>query len=162
MVRNEEMSMLEVAEMLIQRKIKPQKFDKIAKEVCQMMGLTDEEFQSRLAQFYSDLTLSGKFVTVGEDKWDLKSRQKYDVANYDSYDIDFDDEEEVKVSEDGFDSYEDKDEKFEKFDGEDGEFEDEEKAEDDYSDESDAEVSEEDEIVGPFEGLEIVSEDDME
>ncbi len=162
MVRNEEMSMLEVAEMLIQRKIKPQKFDKIAKEVCQMMGLTDEEFQSRLAQFYSDLTLSGKFVTVGEDKWDLKSRQKYDVANYDSYDIDFDDEEEVKVSEDGFDSYEDKDEKFEKFDDEDGEFEDEEKAEDDYSDESDAEVSEEDEIVGPFEGLEIVSEDDME
>ncbi len=162
MVRNEEMSMLEVAEMLIQRKIKPQKFDKIAKEVCQMMGLTDEEFQSRLAQFYSDLTLSGKFVTVGEDKWDLKSRQKYDVANYDSYDIDFDDEEEVKVSEDGFDSYEDKDEKFEKFDDEDGEFEDEEKAEDDYSDESDAEVSEEDEIVGPFEGLEIISEDDME
>ena len=69
---NEEMSMLEVAELLIQRKIKPQKFEKIAKEVCEIMGLTDEQFQSKLAQFYTDLTLSGKFVTVGEDKWDLK------------------------------------------------------------------------------------------
>ena len=76
---NEEMSMLEVAELLIQRKIKPQKFEKIAKEVCEIMGLTDEQFQSKLAQFYTDLTLSGKFVTVGEDKWDLKSRQKYEV-----------------------------------------------------------------------------------
>ena len=93
MTINQEMSMLEVAELLIQRKIKPQKFEKIAKEVCEMMGLTDDEFQSKLAQFYTDLTLSGKFVTVGEDKWDLKSRQKYEVANYDTYDIDFDDEE---------------------------------------------------------------------
>ena len=93
---NEEMSMLEVAELLIQRKIKPQKFEKIAKEVCEIMGLTDEQFQSKLAQFYTDLTLSGKFVTVGEDKWDLKSRQKYEVANYDTYDIDFDDEEEAE------------------------------------------------------------------
>ena len=163
MLRNEEMSMLEVAEMLIQRKIKPQKFDKIAKEVCQMMGLSDEEFKERLAQFYSDLTLSGKFVTVGEDKWDLKSRQKYDVANYDSYDIDFDDEEEVKVSEDGFDSYEDKDEHYEEKDTNDSEEEKELDTEDDFGDESDAEVNdEEDELVGPFEGLEIISEDELE
>ena len=105
MTINQEMSMLEVAELLIQRKIKPQKFEKIAKEVCEMMGLTDDEFQSKLAQFYTDLTLSGKFVTVGEDKWDLKSRQKYDVANYDTYDIDFDDEEIEVVTEDVFDVY---------------------------------------------------------
>ena len=112
MTINQEMSMLEVAELLIQRKIKPQKFEKIAKEVCEMMGLTDDEFQSKLAQFYTDLTLSGKFVTVGEDKWDLKSRQKYDVANYDTYDIDFDDEEIEVVTEDGFDVYPEENEEF--------------------------------------------------
>ena len=147
MTINQEMSMLEVAELLIQRKIKPQKFEKIAKEVCEMMGLTDDEFQSKLAQFYTDLTLSGKFVTVGEDKWDLKSRQKYDVANYDTYDIDFDDEEIEVVTEDGFDVYPEENEEFivepedetekEKY------LEDEEETEDDYSDESDAEVEEE-------------------
>ena len=163
MTINQEMSMLEVAELLIQRKIKPQKFEKIAKEVCEMMGLTDDEFQSKLAQFYTDLTLSGKFVTVGEDKWDLKSRQKYDVANYDTYDIDFDDEEIEVVTEDGFDVYPEENEEFivepedetekEKY------LEDEEETEDDYSDESDAEVEEE---TDEFEGLVIYSEDDFE
>ena len=163
MTINQEMSMLEVAELLIQRKIKPQKFEKIAKEVCELMGLTDDEFQSKLAQFYTDLTLSGKFVTVGEDKWDLKSRQKYDVANYDTYDIDFDDEEIEVVTEDGFDVYPEENEEFivepedetekEKY------LEDEEETEDDYSDESDAEVEEE---TDEFEGLAIYSEDDFE
>ena len=163
MTINQEMSMLEVAELLIQRKIKPQKFEKIAKEVCEMMGLTDDEFQSKLAQFYTDLTLSGKFVTVGEDKWDLKSRQKYDVANYDTYDIDVDDAEIEVVTEDGFDVYPEENEEFivepedetekEKY------LEDEEETEDDYSDESDAEVEEE---TDEFEGLAIYSEDDFE
>ena len=163
MTINQEMSMLEVAELLIQRKIKPQKFEKIAKEVCEMMGLTDDEFQSKLAQFYTDLTLSGKFVTVGEDKWDLKSRQKYDVANYDTYDIDFDDEEIEVVTEDSFDVYPEENEEFivepedetekEKY------LEDEEETEDDYSDESDEEVEEE---TDEFEGLAIYSEDDFE
>ncbi len=163
MTINQEMSMLEVAELLIQRKIKPQKFEKIAKEVCEMMGLTDDEFQSKLAQFYTDLTLSGKFVTVGEDKWDLKSRQKYDVSNYDTYDIDFDDEEIEVVTEDGFDVYPEENEEFivepedetekEKY------LEDEEETEDDYSDEGDAEVEEE---TDEFEGLAIYSEDDFE
>lgn len=155
MTNNEEMSMLEVAELLIQRKIKPQKFEKIAKEVCEIMGLTDEEFQSKLAQFYSDLTLSGKFVTVGEDKWDLKSRQKYEVANYDTYDIDFDDEElEVITTDEGFDTYEEVEYKEES-----EESVEQEETEDDYSDESDAEVSEESD---EFEGLAIYHEDEME
>ena len=35
----------------------------------------------------------------------FKSRQKYEVANYDTYDIDFDDEEVEPITEDGFDSY---------------------------------------------------------
>lgn len=163
-MNNQEMSMLEVAELLIQRKIKPQKFDKIAKEVCEMMGLTDEEFESKLAQFYTDLTLSGKFVTVGEDKWDLKSRQKYEIANYDTYDIDFDDEEEVEtISADGFDSYDgDGEINYQEDDtdkDENDDFVDEEEAEDDYSDESNAEVGEDGD---EFEGLAIYREEDFE
>ena len=154
---NEEMSMLEVAELLIQRKIKPQKFEKIAKEVCEIMGLTDEEFQSKLPQFYTDLTLSGKFVTVGEDKWDLKSRQKYEVANYDTYDIDFDDEEIEVITPDGFDEIVYKEDATDKHENDD--FVDEEEAEDDYSDESNAEVGED---ADEFEGLVIYHEDEME
>jgi len=149
---NEEMSMLEVAEQLIQRKIKPQKFDKIAKEVCEIMGISDDEYDVRVSQFYTDLTLSGKFVTVGEDKWDLKSRQKYDVANYDTYDIQFDDEE-LGIVADDFDLIDDEIEI--------DEFEIVEKdAEDSYDDESSPELPKDE--GDQFEGLNIYSEDELE
>jgi DNA-directed RNA polymerase subunit delta len=75
------MSMLEVAENLMLRKKTPQSFKKIAQEVSELMGLSETELQKRLARFYADLTLSGKFVNVGGDKWDLKYRQKFEVAD---------------------------------------------------------------------------------
>lgn len=151
MTNTEEMSMLEVAEQLIQRKIKPQKFDKIAKEVCEIMGISDEEFEVSVAQFYSDLTLSGKFVTVGEDKWDLKSRQKYEVANYDSYDIEFDEEDLVvdELSEFVSPNLDDVSVDGEKI-----------SKEDNYGDQSDAEVPKEEN--NELEGLSIYHEDEME
>ncbi|QVK17875.1 DNA-directed RNA polymerase subunit delta [Mycoplasmatota bacterium] len=73
------MSMLEVAENLMLRKKTPQSFKKIAQEVSELMGLTEDELRQRVTRFYADLTLSGKFVNVSSDKWDLKNRQKYDV-----------------------------------------------------------------------------------
>jgi len=93
-----ELSMLEAAELLIKRKIKPQKFSKIAKEVFELMGLSDvEDLDERTAQLYTDLSLSGKFVATGEDMWDLKSRQLYEIANYDTYELDFETEEPISL-----------------------------------------------------------------
>ncbi len=91
------MSMLEVAEHLMLRKKTPQSFKKIATEVSELMGLTEEELRKRITRFYADLTLSGKFVNVTADKWDLKSRQKYEVYEnqfvYEEDELDLDDEE---------------------------------------------------------------------
>ncbi|MCL1989592.1 MAG: DNA-directed RNA polymerase subunit delta [Defluviitaleaceae bacterium] len=93
-----ELSMLEAAELLIKRKIKPQKFTKIAKEVFELMGLSGaEDLDIRTAQLYTDLSLSGKFVATGEDMWDLKSRQLYETANYDTYELDFETEEPITL-----------------------------------------------------------------
>lgn len=74
------MSMLEVAEQLMLRKKTPQCLKKIAQEVSELMGMSEEELNERISQFYADLSLSGKFVNVGGDKWDLKFRQKFEVA----------------------------------------------------------------------------------
>ena len=93
-----ELSMLEAAELLIKRKIKPQKFTKIAREVFELMGLSGaEDLDERTAQLYTDLSLSGKFVATGEDMWDLKSRQLYETANYDTYELDFETEEPITL-----------------------------------------------------------------
>jgi len=135
------LSMLETAEVLISRKVKPQKWNKIAKEVFEALEIKDTP--EKLAQLYSDLTLSGKFVTVGEDMWDLKSRQAFEVADYDTYDLDFENEENVPLL------------------GEDlvGKIEDNEAA-DDYSGDSNAEVK--DNSKEEHSGLTVYRDDEIE
>ena len=99
------MSMLEVAEYLMQRKKTPQSFRKIAQEVSELMGMKEQELKERITQFYADLTLSGKFVNISGDKWDLKGRQKYEVYEHqfifddDSDDLEEDIEEKEKEKE---------------------------------------------------------------
>jgi len=159
-----ELSMLEAAELLIKRKIKPQKFSKIAKEVFELMGLSNEEdLDVRTAQLYTDLSLSGKFVATGEDMWDLKSRQLYETANYDTYELDFETEEPITLL--GEDApvvallspdriiVDDEDEETIVNDGD-------QSTSDDYGDDSNAEVKNEE--SDEHAGLSIYSEDEME
>lgn len=76
-----EMSMVEIAEMQMLSKRTPQKFEKIVQEVSEILGLSHEDLERRIGRFYADLTLSGKFIPVGDGKWDLKSRQKFEVGD---------------------------------------------------------------------------------
>ena len=160
-----ELSMLESAELLIKRKIKPQKFSKIAKEVFELMGLSDAcDLDVRTAQLYTDLSLSGKFVATGEDMWDLKSRQLYETADYDTYELDFETEEPIPLlGDDAPDAALMNSKRMIIDDDEEEEIiedKDETLISDDYGDDSDAEVKdgENDEHVG----LSIYNENEME
>lgn len=100
--------MLEVAEELMndKRRKTPQSFKKLAEDVRTILGMSDEEFESQLAQFYADLSLSGKFINVGGDKWDLKYRQKFEVAGLQ---FQYDDEATIEDFEDDDEEEEDDD-----------------------------------------------------
>lgn len=76
-----DMSMIEIAEIQMLKKRTPQKFETIAKEVCEILGMSNEEMGKVIGRFYSDLTLNGKFIPVGEGKWDLKNRQLFEVGD---------------------------------------------------------------------------------
>jgi len=164
-----ELSMLEAAELLIKRKIKPQKFSKIAKEVFETVGISDDEdMAARTAQLYTDLSLSGKFVAMGDDLWDLKSRQKYETADYDTYELDFETEENLTLlGEDAPDAILDKSDRIIAIDDEDEDGIDSDDnnnnenesplVSDDYGDDSSAEVDENENA-----GLSVYSEDEME
>ena len=91
-----ELSMLETAELWMKSKTKPQKFTKLSAEVFETMAISDD-IHAKKAQLYTDLSLSGKFVALGDDLWDLKSRQAFEVADYDTYDLDFETEEPVAL-----------------------------------------------------------------
>lgn len=77
-------SMIDVAFDLVSKKKKPATFLKIWEEVSQMVGLTPEQEEDNIAQFYTDLSLDDRFVHVGDNKWDLRSRHTYNEVVVDT------------------------------------------------------------------------------
>ena len=69
--------------------------------VVEKAGLDEETAAKRVSSFYTNLMLDGRFVTLGENQWDLRSRHTFDKVHIDMKDVysdvetdDDDDEEE--------------------------------------------------------------------
>lgn len=68
-----QLSMMEVAEQIIEENKEPMAIHQVIQTVAQLKGIEQNDFD-RLTQLYIDITTSAKFVFCGEDKWDLKDR----------------------------------------------------------------------------------------
>ncbi len=62
-------------------------FNDIWKYVTKECGLSSEEAALRIGQFYTNLQLDGRFVTIGENVWDLRERQTFDKVHIDMRDV---------------------------------------------------------------------------
>ena len=97
-------SMIDIAFDQLSKKKKPITFLKLWEEVSQIEGLTQQQIEDNIAQFYTDLSLDSRFAHMGENKWDLRSRRTYSevVIDTDALLIDegMDEEEFVEESED--------------------------------------------------------------
>jgi len=81
-------------------------FKALWKAVSKAKGYDEETAASKVSQFYTTLLLDGRFVTLGENKWDLRSRHTFDKVHIDMKDVyneveasDGDEEEEVEEKE---------------------------------------------------------------
>ena len=54
-----------------------------------------ENIDEDISFFYTNLTLDGRFVNVGENKWDLRERVTFDKVHIDMNEIYADEEEEI-------------------------------------------------------------------
>jgi DNA-directed RNA polymerase subunit delta len=77
-------SMIETAVEIVKRKRSPQKFDKIFKEVAEELAFNEEQMATKISDFYNDLSLSGVFVYMGDNEWDLKDRQPVELWEKDA------------------------------------------------------------------------------
>ena len=64
--------------------------------VCYELGLTEEDRVARVSYFYTQLTLDGRFVTLGENVWDLRIRHTFDKVHIDMNEVYSEDEEELE------------------------------------------------------------------
>lgn len=97
-------SMVDVAYELMSKKKKAVNFYKLWQEVSAVKGFEEDEKDEKESLFYTNITLDGRFITVGENNWDLRSRHKFDEVHIDMNDIYTDEDEESEEVEDDVDS----------------------------------------------------------
>ena len=88
-------SMTDVAYDVMSKKKRSIAFGKLWEEVLNRANVADED--EAIAQFYTDLTLDGRFTSLKDNKWDLKERYTFEetYVNLTDLDTEEDDEEEM-------------------------------------------------------------------
>ncbi|WLD93193.1 DNA-directed RNA polymerase subunit delta [Alkalihalobacillus sp. AL-G] len=68
-----EVSMLDIALTIFRENKKPIPFTELADQVAKIRQMSKEEQKRRIAQFYTDINIDGRFVCIGDNQWGLKS-----------------------------------------------------------------------------------------
>lgn len=94
-------SMINIAYELMVKKRKPVTFLKLWEDVATMMGFTEQQEEDNIAQFYNDVSFDERFVCIGDNKWDLRSRHTFNesVVDTDELIIEEGDEDGVYIEE---------------------------------------------------------------
>src|SRR3954464_10168371 len=106
------MSLIELAYELLANKKQAVSFKEIMDEVAKLKGLTEKDMKTRIAQFYTDLNIDGRFLAIGDNQWGLriwypvdqvveeiinpvKAKKKKKAKKVVEEDLEFDDPEEI-------------------------------------------------------------------
>ena len=80
-------SMLDSALHILEAEGKEMKFADLWAKVKEDLEISPEEENQRIGRFYTDLSLSGTFVVLGENTGDLRVRHTYDKVHIDVNDV---------------------------------------------------------------------------
>ena len=80
-------SMLDVAYEIACENNGPISFKDLVSEVDSRLAMNEEELNKRISRFYTNLSLDGRFVTLGENVWDLRNRHTFDKVKIDMKDV---------------------------------------------------------------------------
>ena len=132
-------SLLDYAYDYVSGQSQQSKFEDIWAYCVKEAGLSKEEADNKVSRFYTNLMLDGRFVTLGENEWDLRIRHKFEKVHIDmsevysdvetSYDDSEEEEEEAEYNK-AFEEEEEK--KDEDYNSEDEESEEEEKEDNEF------------------------------
>lgn len=107
----EAMSYDDIALMILTETGRQMKINELFKEICALVGLSDDEFMEKLPAFFDVLTNDHRFIMLENGLWDLKTKHSTKVViDNDEEDIEEDIEEiEEEVVEEEKDIYADDD-----------------------------------------------------
>lgn len=67
-----EMSLIEITYQILSDRKQPMAFNEIVDEIVELLGSSKESVVEKIAQFYTDLNIDGRFLNVGGNTWGIK------------------------------------------------------------------------------------------
>ena len=131
-------SYAKIAEMYLKENKKTMSTADLFREVCRLLGLDDNEYQERIADFFESLTTSKDFILLSDCNWDLRANHSVKI---DMNDIYGDSDAEADVEEE---------------DNDNNDLSEEDNYEDDYNENVEADIIDDD-----YSDLTIVDEDEL-
>lgn len=80
-------SLLDYAFDCISQSKEPVNFKDLWAYVVKESGMDEELAARKISSFYTNLMLDGRFVTLGENNWDLRTRHSFDKVHIDMKDV---------------------------------------------------------------------------
>ncbi|MFD1205682.1 MULTISPECIES: DNA-directed RNA polymerase subunit delta [Sporosarcina] len=160
-----EESLIDIAYAILTDRREPLTIQELMAEIQDLTGMTEEQMQEKLLQFYTDMNIDGRFLAIHDNRWGLREWYPVDQIEEETapvvkvrkkkkkkaYDEDEEDEDEIEIDEE--DLFE---EDFDELDDDDDELED-----DDEEEEEDILELEED-LIDEDEELEIIPDDEID
>ena len=132
------LSYAKIAEMYLKENKKTMNTADLFRDVCRLLGLYENEYQERIADFFESLTTSKDFILLSDGNWDLRANHSVKI---DMNDIYGDSDAEADVEEE---------------DNDNNDLSEEDNYEDDYNENAEADIIDDD-----YSDLTIVDEDEL-
>ena len=95
----EQYSYTDIAAMILRDEKKSLNTPNLFKKICTLLGLSDEEYASKIGDFYTTLTTDKTFILLDDATWDLRDHHSVKVSLEDETE----DEEDLTETEDELD-----------------------------------------------------------
>lgn len=69
----DELSMIEVAHAILENKGEVMDFTDLVNQIQTFLNKANQDVREELAQFYTDLNIDGSFISLGDNRWGLRS-----------------------------------------------------------------------------------------
>ncbi len=88
-----ELSMIEVAHAILENKGDVMDFTDLTNQIQTYLAKSDSDIRESLAQFYTELNIDGSFISLGENRWGLRSWYAIDSVDEEVSHVDEDEDE---------------------------------------------------------------------
>ena len=76
----ESYSYIELAKMIIKEEKKSLNTPQIFKKICKLLDLSNEEYENKISDFYTNLTTDKSFILLNDGTWDLRDHHSTQIS----------------------------------------------------------------------------------